>query len=859
MQKSFLMPKHMFVARLLACALGLPLAAFAQTTNEADSVILEKFTVTGMKSFSDQAIEGKTPVSFSELGKERISAELGSQDIPLVLNTTPSVYATTDGGAAGDARVNVRGFSQRNVSILINGVPTNDIENGWLYWSNWDGLGDVTSTIQMQRGLSNVTLPTPSIGGTMNVITDPASAKRGGSVKLEAGSNDFMKVTGVLNTGLLNDKFALTVAGIRKVGQGYPHGAWSDGYGYYVGATWIVNPNNRLEFFAIGAPQQHGQRRFAGNIASFDVNLARSFGYTEDQIYKIALRSNGSTDFAGSGAIVQGPIDAGHAFNANYGPVNASYNGLQYYWNGTHSRYNNDTMNEIVNYFHKPQANVNWYLTVNDQISVTSVLYYSGGRGGGSGTLGSLLRYPVGSGLNGNFDWDSTIARNQANLVGGKAVSRGILRNSVNNQDQFGVVSKLSYELSPELKFTTGLDWRTAKIDHFREVRDLLGGEYYLASSSEDNDFWTDGLNTQLRLGDKVDYDNTNTVDWLGFFLQSQYEKGPVTMFGVYGYSTIEYSYADHFHRAAPGSSAELQLDSGTLDGQQLKGGISYAFTDQFNAFTNIGWVSKTPIFDGVINDVVGVHVPDPQNEKFNSYEAGLRWESPDRKFNVSASLYHTLWRNRTVTISSESANTLTYLRGVDSNYSGLEIEAAYRPSRWIRFDAAASFGEWTYQNDTSGEVFNITTGARTASSYYIRDVKVGDAPQSQIAYAATVYPTKGLSVKFQGRWYDRYWSDFSPESRTLAGDYAQPWQIPSYSVYDLHINYNVPLSSSRFDLSVFAHVFNLFDEVYISDATDESQFEAVGINLAARHSAQRAEVFLGPPLSVNFGASLKF
>lgn len=88
-----------------------------------------------------------------------------SQDIPLVLNSTPSVYASADSGGAGDARLNIRGFDPRNISILINGAPTNDIENGWLYWSNWDGLGDVTSTIRVQRGLSAVTLPTPSIGG----------------------------------------------------------------------------------------------------------------------------------------------------------------------------------------------------------------------------------------------------------------------------------------------------------------------------------------------------------------------------------------------------------------------------------------------------------------------------------------------------------------------------------------------------------------------------------------------------------------------------------------------------------------------------------------------------------------------
>ena len=63
----------------------------------------------------------------------------------MILNTTPSVYATQQGGGAGDARINIRGFNQRNIAVMINGVPQNDMENGWVYWSNWDGVGDTAA------------------------------------------------------------------------------------------------------------------------------------------------------------------------------------------------------------------------------------------------------------------------------------------------------------------------------------------------------------------------------------------------------------------------------------------------------------------------------------------------------------------------------------------------------------------------------------------------------------------------------------------------------------------------------------------------------------------------------------------
>ena len=115
-----------------------------------------------------------TPVRAENINSADMSLRLGSQDIPLVLNTIPGVYASDAGAGAGDATIYVRGFNQRNVAIMINGVPVNDMENGWVYWSNWDGVGDATRSIQLQKGMGNVNLATPAIGGTMNIVTDPA-------------------------------------------------------------------------------------------------------------------------------------------------------------------------------------------------------------------------------------------------------------------------------------------------------------------------------------------------------------------------------------------------------------------------------------------------------------------------------------------------------------------------------------------------------------------------------------------------------------------------------------------------------------------------------------------------------------
>lgn len=855
------------VAEIAALALLFGIPAFGQAANDTSTAMatnskvvrMEKFIVTDMQSFSDQAIPDKTPVAFTEFTKGQIVDELGSQDIPLVMNSSPSVYASADSGGAGDARVNVRGFDQRNISILINGVPTNDMENGWLYWSNWDGLGDVTSSIQLQRGMSAVTLPTPSVGGTMTITTEPAAMHRSYSLKAEAGYDNFQKFTGVLSTGLLNDKFAVTVGGVAKQGDETHsvRGTWTKGYGYYMGMFYKLNAKNRFEFFVIGAPQRHGQRTFASNIAAYDEAYARSLGYTDADI---------------AGALKRGPVNAGLDFNPNWAPVSSSYAGLQYWNRGLHPREKSGFINERENYYHKPQINLNWYSTLSDRLKLASVAYFSGGFGGGSGALynvNSIGQYsssyawayvPYTDPTYGSaYDWDKIIAANAGTTtVRGTAkpegLSLGILRNSVNVQSEVGVVSKLTYKYSPSLTFTTGVDWRTYEADHFQEVRDLLGGSYFMASATQASDFWADGTNTQLHLGDKVGYYYHSNVDWLGGFVQGQYDQGPVYGFAVYGYSLTDYEYTDQFHMDSAGQP--IHLKSSNWTGQQVKGGLRYLLTKQFSVFGNAGWVTRAPVFTTVMDTYNSKLVANADNETFRSIEGGVRWESKDQKFNIKGDYYYTQWRNRSSV--STNATSVSYRRGIDSDNSGLELEAAYRPARWVRLKAAASVAKWNYTSDGRVETYSDNTHELLSSgTLYISGLKVGDAPQTQYAAGVTFYPAKGLSVIVQGRWYDRYWSDYDPTTRTDSTDRGQPWEIPSYSVYDLHVNYRLPLKSDRVVITAFLHVFNLFNKVYISDATDNSSYE--GVSGAPSHSAQRAEVFFGSPLNINTGVRVAF
>lgn len=829
-------------------------------------------------------------MAYTNVAKTDMEYRLGSRDIPLVLNTTPSVYATQQGGGAGDARVNVRGFNQRNVAVMINGVPVNDMENGWVYWSNWDGVADATSSIQLQRGLSAVNLAAPSIGGTMNILTDPTARKAGGLFKQEYGSGMFLKTTINYNTGLIGDKLAMSGTIVRKTGDGLIDKTWTDAWAYYFGLSYALNSKNRFEFYALGAPQRHGQMRYAQNVAAFDEDYAREL--FDDDIEDDAIDA---FMVANADSLYPGHDDArgGRFYNENWNVISSDYTGKQYFYmygDKKKDRHDPDYLNESENYYHKPQVNLNWFLTINEKMRLSSVFYFSGGSGGGTGTFGDLIwDY---NGPSRFADWDATIAMNESTASRKGAAkpageSVGFLRNSINRQYTLGAISKLNYDISDELTVQLGIDWRTAEIEHKREVRDLLGGTYAVNGDYENtetgdarystlyNEFDETIEDAKVGLGDFIDYNNDNTVDWIGLFGQAEYRTSMFSLYGMGGFSMVKYTLVDHFKKAenwdfdyvTATDDGEVMIEADWISAIQIKGGGLYRLADNLDIFGNFGYVEKVPIFDNIIDDTEIALAPDPTNEKFISTEFGIN-ASIMRSMAIKLNVYLTSWLDRNMvkpvsTGQGTSGDTdLIFITGMDQNHKGVELELAYQPMKLLRLDAAVSIGQWVYTDDASGTYKWVDLDSTADYTYSVKDLMVGAMPQTIFSLSATVFPVDGLRITGTLNYYDRYWADWDPVSREVEvgeePDRAENWQVPAYSKLNLHAYYNLPFDLGGVKLQAFMHVFNALDAIYVQDALDNSEYNSYdgdGLN----HKADDAEVYLGMPRNFNIGLAVRF
>ena len=853
------------------------LTLFADTETLNFELTPSVVQMTELEVLASRASE-KTAVAYTDVTKEEIALRLGSQDIPLAMNLVPSVYATNQGGGAGDARINVRGFNQRNVAVMINGIPVNDMENGWVFWSNWDGVADVTSSIQMQKGLSAQNLATPSIGGSMNIVTDAAALERGGSFKQEVGAWGFLKSTISYNTGLLmDDKLALSAALVRKTGEGYYTGTWTDAWAYFFGATYNLNAQHRFQFYALGAPQRHGQNLYRLNIASLDRKFAESL---DDYYADVSEIPECGRDCSGTGSTV-----------SNEAAALLGDQQWQMYTEYTGKRHEDNLINERENFFHKPQIALNHYFDINDKMNLISSAYWSGGMGGGTGTYGSLeWDY---SNVQRVVDYDATIFENDS-----LGASSGILRNSNNRQTTLGLLSKLNYDVSSDLKAQVGLDYRTARIYHVKTIRDLLGGDYYVTSDSE---FSSD--NGQGGLGDPIDYNFTNYVNWLGLFGQVEYSMNALKTYAMAGMTTVKYTHWNHFKDAnnydysyvqakdasdldfveglgdANGGHAnDLYIEADPITTFQLKGGVLYelgnAFSflnsiplvgkvyDDVDLWFNFGIIDKAPIFDQVIQDWDAKMASDPKNEKFNAFEFGLNARSNDGLLAGKLNIYNTAWNDRIATKyvqNDDGDDDIIYLTGINQNHFGIETEFAAQLNEMMRLDVGIGYGKWEFTDDATG-TYRDSDGSEATYNYALKDLPTGDMPQTSLNFGLTATPIEGSAVQITYRLYDRFYADWSATSREFSEgdtpDRNEPWEIPGYGILDLNASYDLPLNS--ISASVILNVRNLLNEVYVQDATDNSRYNAIPFRVN-NHTANAAEVFLGMPTSFNLGLKVNF
>ena len=771
------------------------------------------------------AVQRKTPVAVSTVTADEITYKLGGQEFPEILKSTPGVYVTKDGGGFGDAKINMRGFQSANVAVMVNGVPVNDMEWGGVYWSNWAGLSDVTRSMQTQRGLGASKISAPSVGGSVNIVTNGIDAKKGGTFSFGVGNDGLYNLSLSLSTGLTKNGWAMSILAAKRWGDGYIQGTNFEGYNWFVNISKRINDRHQLSLTAFGAPQKHGQR----NALNDGLTIAE---------WQKAKNFMGEKDM--------------YRYNASYG---FDKNGKQRY--------------SSFNEYHKPQISLNHQWQIDYKSSLSTALYMSIGRGSGYsgqgrtsadrnawkgtnyGVLNTTFRNP-----DGTFAYDKIQELNAASIDG----SRMVMSKSNNNHMWYGLLSTYTNQITPSLELSAGVDVRYYIGEHNNEIIDLYDGKYFIDDNSRRNVKASDNIAAadptwqyeKLQVGDKVYRDYDGHVHQEGVFAQLEWTRNKLNAFVSGSISNTGYWRYDRFYYDAE----HAESDHVNFLGYTVKGGANYNITDKHNVFANLGYISRAPFFSGgafLQSTTSNVTNPDPLNERVFSAELGYGFRSGIFTANLNA--YYTLWMDKSFVRSTQMSNgdyARINLGGVDARHMGIELDFSLRPTRWMDITGMLSLGNWIWDSNTKGYIYDsqgqpmtaaldgtVASGIMADDHAWLflkqKGIKVGGSAQTTGAIGVTVRPMKGLRVSADWNAYGNNYADFwlgSGLNGNQTIEVKDPWRIPWGHQLDLSASYRFKIGNIF--ATIYGNVNNVYNYNYIMDAQSDALQEGIWQNAYA-------------------------
>jgi iron complex outermembrane recepter protein len=176
--------------------------------------------------------------SYANMPQAAIQERYTVQDIPVLLSELPSTtYYSEAGNGIGYTYLNIRGFDQRRISVMVNGVPQNDPEDHMVYWLDFPDLAANLENIQVQRGAGNPWGGTPSIGGAINLVSSNFTRQKGISVSTGAGSYNTRKYSLAAASGLIDNHYSIYTRLGKMTSDGYRENSWIDFNSYFLGVA----------------------------------------------------------------------------------------------------------------------------------------------------------------------------------------------------------------------------------------------------------------------------------------------------------------------------------------------------------------------------------------------------------------------------------------------------------------------------------------------------------------------------------------------------------------------------------------------------------------------------------------------
>jgi iron complex outermembrane receptor protein len=222
-----------------------------------------------------------TPTTFKTIDKEELAKRNLGQDIPILLNFTPSVVTHSDAGAGiGYTGLRIRGTDQTRINVTVNGIPLNDAESHGVFWVNMPDFASSVDNVQIQRGVGTSTNGAATFGASLNFQTDTRQEEAYAQVDNGFGSFNTWRHTVKAGTGLLNNRFAVDARLSKITTDGYVDRAFSDLGSYFLSGGYY-GENHVVKLNVFSGKEQTYQSWYGLPEALLETDRTNNF-YTYD-------------------------------------------------------------------------------------------------------------------------------------------------------------------------------------------------------------------------------------------------------------------------------------------------------------------------------------------------------------------------------------------------------------------------------------------------------------------------------------------------------------------------------------------------------------------------------------------------
>lgn len=722
---------------------------------DTSAILLKEINIS-----SDVVSANKSPLRIKTIDQEEIEFLSTGRTFPEIMKNTPGIYATAESGSYGDAKINIRGFKQENISVLLNGTPISGLTTGSMFWNNWLGLTDATAQIQVQKGIGGSMLSDNSVGGTVNILTKSPSYNQfltGGYSCTESGMS---KLFFNYNSGALSKGWAFTMLASYVWGQGWVEQTSVNSWAYMATVTKKINSRNSLLFTLLGSPEEHSQR-------------STRLSYDEMERY-------------------------GRHYNKNWG-VFTNPDGSTY----------DRTINK--NIYHKPYFTLNHFYNT-DRLSLSSAVYVTVGNGGGYWTQ-SKGRRVIDYQKDGHIDWNSVVKENRDDNGGSKSIVSDYLA----GHTQIGAKSSLNLALTDKLALDAGVHYQNYRTWEKEQITDLLGGDYWYEDYQNNSLAGEAGRNPIKRVGDYIRTDNGKNINFMTLYSMLTYSPSKFVFNLGASLNVSAFQRWDNYNYVD-----DIDSKVAVATGGSFKTGMLYKMNRSNSLYVNGALYSRVPysnVYFANGNNKISEGV---KNEKNVLGEAGYRFLTDNG--GVETTFYTAYWINKSLMSSPykplEEESYRFMITGLNALHYGVEIDAWYNFTHWFRMDGYASVGSWRWENDVNAKIYDQYSGHLIQQiDVYSDGLPVGDAPQTQLGTSVEIKPWRSLVLRAECQYNGRYWSDFEPSTRTNPDDSTDPYRIPSYTVFNAGASWNVNIS--KLEMNLFFNLNNVFDKFYIERGRD--------------------------------------